>query len=359
MMTKVPNILIVESLPSEINILVGSLGTEYNLFIAKRGYDALKLLDLHEMDLLLIDVMLPDICGFDILRLTAKGFKKRFIPTIFLSDINDLDLKTQCFEMGAVDYISKPYHVLEVQARVKTHIKLQNANKLLNTRKNLLEEIVRNRTIEIDQTRDATVKAVSSLVETRDSSTSEHINRTQSFVTALAETLLKQGQYSEILKADYMRELNRAAPLHDIGKIGIPDSVLLKPGKLTEEEFEIIKKHPKIGYDALMSASADLGKNLFFEIACDISLYHHEKWNGTGYPGSLVGNDIPLSARIMALSDVYDALTSERIYKKAFSHLTAIELILEGRGEHFDPLIVDAFIQSEKLFEKIAFQLSH
>jgi len=352
------SILVVEDSPVNIAILVNALGDIFNIYIAKRGKDVLGMLQTKSIDLILLDINLPDIDGFEVLKLVKNEEDFETIPVMFLSSITDPIIKTKCFELGAVDYISKPYNIREVRERVNTHVKLREANQLLSRKKDVLEEMVRIRTKEVDLTRDAAIKAVSSLVETRDSNTAEHINRTQSFVLTLAEILRSSGKFTNILTKEYIRDFHRSSVLHDIGKIGIPDNVLLKPGKLTTEEFEIIKTHPKIGYDALKAASSELGDNSFFDIACDIALYHHEKWNGTGYPSQLKGENIPIAARIMALSDVYDALTSERVYKKAFSHEKAVDIIISEKGEHFDPDVVDAFIEVENLFKKIAFQLT-
>lgn len=350
------NILIVEDSPMNIDILMNILQEDYNIYVALNAEKALDIVHQRNIDIILLDIILPGMNGVDFFETLKKIKKMKEIPVIFLSNIDDPKVKTECYEAGAIDYITKPYNPLEIRERIKTRVRIMEANRILVNQKHILEEMVQVKTSEINKTRDAAMIAVSSLVETRDSDTGEHISRTQKFVLIIAETLKVMGKYTDILKEDYIIELERASTLHDIGKIGIPDNVLLKPGKLTDEEFEIIKRHPKIGYDALKKASKKLGDNLFFDIACDIALYHHEKWNGRGYPEGLEGNNIPLSARIMALSDVYDALTSERIYKKSFSHEKSKNIIIGDRGEHFDPDIIDAFIIAEKVFQKIVFQ---
>lgn len=356
MINRKANILVVEDSPMNIDILLNILKDDYTIYVAINSDRAFSILSKRAIDLILLDIVLPGMSGTEIMQSLQENKKYKSIPVIFLSSINDPKVKTECFEAGAIDYITKPYNSLEIKERIKTRIKLIEANQILSKQKNVLEEMIRLKTDEIIRTRDAAMIAVSSLVETRDSDTGEHINRTQKFVLVIAETLNILHKYPDILNEEYILELERASTLHDIGKIGIPDYVLLKPGKLTDEEFEIIKKHPRIGYNALKKASLELGDNLFFNIACDIALYHHEKWNGRGYPEGLSGDDIPLSARIMALSDVYDALTSERVYKKRFSHQKAMEIIKGDKGVHFDPNVVDAFLISEKLFEKTAFQ---
>ncbi|MGF1720568.1 HD domain-containing protein [Vibrio kyushuensis] len=207
---------------------------------------------------------------------------------------------------------------------------------------------------EVKTTRDVAILSLSALAESRDNETGAHILRTQEYMRALATELSKSARYQSLLTPSYIELLHKSAPLHDVGKVGVPDSVLLKPGKLTDDEFEIMKQHPEIGAKALSMAEQQLGSSSFLEIAKEISLSHHEKWDGSGYPNQLTGEDIPLSGRLMALADVYDALISKRVYKEAFSHEKARSIILEGKGIHFDPLIVDTFLAVEDQFLEIA-----
>ncbi|EGA70368.1 hypothetical protein VISI1226_22400 [Vibrio sinaloensis DSM 21326] len=207
---------------------------------------------------------------------------------------------------------------------------------------------------EVKTTRDVAIISLSALAESRDNETGAHILRTQEYIRALANHLSQFDHHKALLTPEYIELLYKSAPLHDVGKVGIPDNILLKPGKLTDEEFEIMKGHPEIGAKALSMAEKQLGSNSFLQLAKEIALTHHEKWNGTGYPNQLVGDEIPLSGRLMALADVYDALISERVYKKAFSHEKAKSIILEGNGTHFDPELVDAFVAIEDQFVAIA-----
>jgi response regulator RpfG family c-di-GMP phosphodiesterase len=207
---------------------------------------------------------------------------------------------------------------------------------------------------EVKTTRDVAIISLSALAESRDNETGAHILRTQEYVRALAQYLSQFEQHQTLLTDSYIELLYKSAPLHDVGKVGIPDQILLKPGKLTDDEFEIMKGHPEIGAKALSMAEQQLGSNSFLQLAKEISLTHHEKWDGNGYPNGLKGEEIPLSGRLMALADVYDALISERVYKKAFSHDKAKSIILEGNGQHFDPQIVDAFLAIEHEFVAIA-----
>jgi response regulator RpfG family c-di-GMP phosphodiesterase len=213
---------------------------------------------------------------------------------------------------------------------------------------------IRERTNELNFTRDVTILTLASLAETRDNETGAHILRTQRYVKALALHLRSHPRFAGVLDDETIDLLGKSAPLHDIGKVGIPDAILLKPGKLTDEEFAIMKGHAAIGAEALKVAELQLGSNSFLRLAREISLTHHEKWDGSGYPAGLRGDAIPISGRLMAVADVYDALISKRVYKAAFSHEKAIEILGEGRGRHFDPDIVDAVMAIEHLFREIA-----
>lgn len=219
---------------------------------------------------------------------------------------------------------------------------------------NQMIESLKVRTEELQITRDVTIMGLATLAETRDNETGAHILRTQRYVKALAEQLADKPRYRELLDEETIELLYKSAPLHDIGKVGVKDSILLKPGKLSVEEFEEMKLHPVYGRDALQKAGKDMGSSSFLLLAGEIAYTHHEKWDGSGYPEGLKGDDIPLAGRLMALADVYDALISKRVYKAAFAHTQASEIILNGRGSHFDPGVVDAFLAVENKFIEIA-----
>jgi response regulator RpfG family c-di-GMP phosphodiesterase len=219
---------------------------------------------------------------------------------------------------------------------------------------NEMLEALKNSFIEVQYTRDTAILGLSALAESRDNETGAHIIRTQQYVKALAVYLSETDKYRALLTPEYIELLYKSAPLHDVGKVGIPDNILLKPGKLSQEEFEIMKQHAQIGADALSSAESKLGDNSFLRLAKEIALTHHEKWDGSGYPAQLKGEEIPLSGRLMALGDVYDALISKRVYKPAFSHEKAKSIILEGNGLHFDPNVIEAFLAVEGQFKQIA-----
>lgn len=219
-------------------------------------------------------------------------------------------------------------------------------------------QTLQTRTEELGQLRDITILALASLAETRDNETGAHLRRTQQYVRVLAEQLKDHDRFKSVLDSSMIDLLYKTAPLHDAGKVGIPDAILLKPGPLSDEEFSIMKQHPLIGVEALRSAQAELGENSFLSVASEIMKTHHEKWDGSGYPDGLKGEEIPISGRLMALADVYDALTSERVYKAAFSHEKARDIIVDGKGKHFDPDVVDAFLKLEDRFQQIAIQFS-
>ncbi len=271
---------------------------------------------------------------------------------IFLTALTEVTNKTRGFQVGAVDYITKPFEILEVKARVKTHLSLTLARQALARQNEILEEQVKARTEELALTQDVTIQALASLAETRDNETGGHIRRTQNYVRILAERLRAAFALSD----RDIELLYKSAPLHDIGKVGIPDAILLKPDRLTDSEFETMKQHPTIGMQALGAAEQGLGEinSSFLRFAKEIAYGHHERWDGGGYPQGLTGTAIPVAARLMALADVYDALISRRCYKPPFPHAKAVNIITEGRGSHFDPMIVDAFVALAEDFRRIA-----
>ena len=256
-----------------------------------------------------------------------------------------------------MDYITKPIKQKVVLARIKTHIALQAAANFLEDKAQYLESEVARRSREIEAIQDVTILAMASLAETRDNETGNHIRRTQLYVFTLAEKLKTHPRFANFLTEHTIKLLFKSVPLHDIGKVGIPDRILLKPGKLTPEEFEIMKTHTTLGRDAIVTAERRLGVNVdFLTYAKEVACSHQEKWNGSGYPEGLAGDAIPISARLMAVGDVYDALISRRPYKEPMPHNQAVQLIIDGRGTHFDPDIVDAFIALQDDFLAISQQ---
>lgn len=352
-----PTILVVDDEPINIMVLSDLLKTDYRIIAAKNAMQALSRVNGDSPpDLILLDVMMPGMDGFDVCRALKSEPRTAAIPVIFVTAMNEEVDETKGLSVGAVDYISKPISPPIVTARVKNHLALKKAQDALNQQNEILEEKVKLRTQYLAKTQDVTIYAMATLAETRDNETGNHIRRTQYYVKALAEEIAGQGLYISELTPDNIELLYKSAPLHDIGKVGIPDSILLKPGKLTDDEFEIMKTHASLGAEAIIEAEKELGnqETSFLRYAREISACHHEKWNGRGYPLGLAGTDIPLSGRLMAVADVYDALISKRVYKPAFDHDKATEIIIEGRGVHFDPDIVDAFLRLEDRFKEIA-----
>jgi putative two-component system response regulator len=351
-----PRVLIVDDEPMNVKVLVDLLRPKYNLVVARDGLQALERLKAAPLpDLALIDVMMPGMSGLELCRKMRQDPIIGEVPVIFVSALDQVRDEAEGFAAGGVDYIAKPISPAIVHARVNTHIALRRATRELAERNQSLEETVLLRTRELARTQDLTILALASLVEARDNETGGHVLRTQRYVELLGEEMRRDPRYQGWLTMRAIELMAKAAQLHDIGKVGIPDYILHKPAKLTAEEYEIMKSHTTIGREALTIVAGENPRgNEFLRHAIEISGYHHEKWDGTGYPDRLEGEAIPLSARLMALADVYDALTCKRVYKPALSHEEAKAIIVEAQGKHFDPAVVDAFLRREREFADIA-----
>ena len=349
-------VLIVDDTPDNLTLLSGLLKDRYRVRIANGGARALAIAGTHPVpDLILLDVMMPEIDGYEVCRRLKADPVTADIPVIFLTARTQVEDEEKGFAAGAVDYITKPVSPPIVQARVATHLSLRHANRLLADRNAHLATLVDERTREIERMQDAIILAMASLAETRDNETGNHIRRTQRYVRVLAETLAADPRFAPALTPENIALLEKSAPLHDLGKVGVRDDVLLKPGRLTPEEFDHMKTHATIGRDVIESVERQTGTSSpFLSYAKQIAYSHHEKWDGSGYPEGLSGDAIPLPARLMAVADVYDALISERVYKKAMPHAEAIEIIRAGRGRHFDPDVIDAFETVADRFHAIA-----
>lgn len=357
-----PTLLLVDDEPANITVLMHLLKKDYRLTAARNGLEALERVKSQPMpDLVLLDIMMPGMDGYEVCQRLKADETTRDIPVIFITAMGEESDQTRGLALGAVDYITKPISTAIVLARVKTHLTLKLAREALANQNQILEERVKARTKELAMAKDTTILAMATLAETRDNETGNHIRRTQYYVKALAEELRKQSNFAPLLTDDYIEQLYKSAPLHDIGKVGIRDSILLKPGKLTEEEFEEMKNHTVYGRDAIIEAEKLQGNpdSSFLQIAREIAYGHHEKWDGSGYPNGLSGQEIPFSGRLMAVADVYDALISKRVYKPAFSHEKASDIIRKGRGGHFDPEVVDAFERINGEFHSIARKFSN
>jgi len=349
-------ILAVDNDTDYLNLLTGLLKDRYQLDVASSGECALALLEKgYSPDLILLDVAMPDIDGYEVCRRLKRSPLTREIPVIFLAARDNAD-ETYGLELGAVDYFTKPIKPSIFLARVATHLRVKVVEDLLRGENHLLEFEVERRTEEATTIQDVTIHALASLAETRDLETGNHLRRTQSYVQLLARNLRFHPRFIHYLNhANTLELVVKCAPLHDIGKVGIPDRILLKPGKYDPAELEAMKLHTTLGKEAIERAEKGIQITLpFLEIAKEITYCHHEKWDGSGYPQGLSGNAIPISARLMAVADVYDALISRRIYKPSMPHERAVVMICEDSERHFDPDIVDAFRSLQPEFEAIA-----
>ena len=350
-------VLVVDDTPDNIALISGLLKDLYRVKIANCGEKALRIARSETPpDLILLDIMMPERDGYEVCSRLQADAATREIPVIFLTAKTEERDETRGLDLGAMDYVTKPISPPILLARVRNHLELKSARDSLRERNSFLEGEVLIRTREVAAVQDATILAMASLAETRDNETGNHIRRTQLYLKLLAEKLRRHPRFRALLDCDRTIDLLfKSAPLHDIGKVGIPDAILLKPGRLEPWEFEIMKRHTTLGRDAIAVAERSLALELpFLKHAKEIAYSHQEKWDGSGYPQGLSGDEIPISARIMALADVYDALVSRRVYKQAFSHDTAVDIISAGKGNHFDPDMVDAFLDLSDEFMTIA-----
>ena len=354
--TERQTILIVDDTPDNIALLSALLKSRYKTKVAVSGERALHIAAMDPPpDLILLDIMMPVMDGYETCRRLKENPHTAAIPVIFLMAMHEVESEEQGLKLGAVDYLAKPISPPIMLARIETHLALGNARRRLEEHNAFLEATVQQRTREIIEVQDATIIAMASLAETRDSETGNHIRRTQHYVRALAQRLTPHPPSASFLSDETAELLFKSAPLHDIGKVGIPDRILLKPGRFTSEEFEIMKTHTTLGRDAILVAEQHLGvSNTFLRLAREIAYSHQEKWDGSGYPEGLAGDDIPIAARLMAVADVYDALISRRVYKPDMPHQQAMTIIMQGKGSHFDPDIADAFLDIANEFQTIA-----
>ncbi|MBP7393290.1 MAG: two-component system response regulator [Zoogloea sp.] len=352
-----PLILVVDDAPDSIEPIVACLHqADFRTRIATRGERALQLAAATPLpDLILLDVTMPDMDGYEVCRQLMNNPVTAGIPVIFLTIRNE-ELDEQLgFDAGAIDYITKPISPPLVLTRIRNHLNLKAASDFLRDRNSYLEQEVRRRTRELSLIQDATIVAMASLAETRDNETGNHIRRTQIYLRTLARHLQSHPRFSAELTDENIDLMYKSAPLHDIGKVAIPDRILLKPGELTPAEFEIMKTHTTLGREAISRAEALFGGiSSFLRFAKEIAYSHQEKWDGTGYPLGLSGERIPVAARLMAVADMYDSLITRRIYKTAHSHAQAIDILRAGRGTDFDPDIIDAFLALQDDFQAIA-----
>lgn len=340
-------VLLVDDAPENLRILSESLRDDYTIMFAKNGPDALRLARRQPPDLILLDVIMPGMDGYEVCRRLKEDAVTRDIPIMFITAQNEETDEATGLSLGAQDYVIKPFRASLVRNRVANQLRYKRYRDHLN-------DLVRERTRQLSLTQEATIIAMASLAEWRDTETGAHIRRTQNYVKALAKHMSGLPDYAAQLDADAIFWLYLSAPLHDVGKVAIADTILHKPGPLTDEEYEAMKAHTVHGWAVLSAADQMPGENSFLRVASDIAYCHHERWDGRGYPRGLKGEEIPLSARLMSLADVYDALRSKRVYKAPMPHPTAAAIIQDGSGSQFDPDVVKAFLAIQDKFEAIA-----
>lgn len=338
------DIMIVDDTPANLELLAGMLKQKgYRVRSAPNGKLALQSARNDPPDLILLDISMPDMNGFEVCAELKADKRMSHIPVIFLSALADVSDKVRAFAAGGVDYITKPFQFEEVQARVATHLNICRLKRQVDENNLMLVKKVESQIKEISESQLATIFALAKLSEARDDVTGSHLERVQAFCRLLAVQMSGLEKYAGLIDRIFIDTLFITSPLHDIGKVNIPDSIILKPGPLTQDEFAYIKLHPLVGAHTLESVRQYYPQNLFINMAIEVARSHHERWDGAGYPDGLAGEAIPLNARIMAVADVYDALRSERSYKRALSHEASVNIIFDGQGSQFDPGVVEAF----------------
>lgn len=349
-MSKEPKmqVMIIDDNLTNLNIARIALEQQYDVLLIPSGEKALKLFERVTPDLILLDVDMPGMNGFEVIKqIKQSSYLVRSVPIIFLTAMNDSGSEYEGLNLGAVDYITKPFSFPLLLKRIELHLQLQQYS-------HHLEKMVMEKTKVISQLQYSIVQVMSDMVERRDGSTGKHLMRTQNYLKVLFGEVKHQDIYHDELHDADENLYIHASLLHDIGKISIPDRILLKPGKLTDEEFEVMKSHTNLGEDAIRCAMAGVQETKFLEIAAAFAGSHHERWDGTGYPSALHGHDIPIEGRLMAIVDVYDALISERPYKRPYPHEMASSIIVKECGTHFDPLLIDVFKKVSGIFNTIA-----
>ncbi len=349
-------VLIVDDSPENIVVLSEVLQPHYRVRAANSGEKALRAaISEPRPDIVLLDVMMPVMDGYQVFEHLRSEPSTKDIPVIFVTALDSIESELHGLDVGAVDYITKPVVPSITLARVRNQLELKQARDLLSDHNHHLEVEVERRMQDNELIQTVGIRALAHLAEIRDPETGNHILRTQGYIRQLALGLRDHPRFRDTLTDRYIELLTRSAPLHDIGKVGIPDAVLQKPGPLTPAEWAIMKTHSRLGADAIELAERDAPRPVeFLGLAKEIARWHHEKWDGSGYPDGLVGDAIPVSARLMAVSDVFDALISQRVYKSPMSLAQARDVIVAGRGSHFDPDATDTFLQSIDRFVEIA-----
>lgn len=350
-----PKVLIVDDDPVMVAILGNMLGDDFKRVATTSGRKALKILEKNDElpDLILLDLIMKEVDGYEVAAFIRADQRLKDIPIVIISGLTDGKSIEKALEAGCTDYIRKPFEKKEVQARILKHISDYHQKIEIQKSNFDLESLIEKKAKEISDSQMATIFALAKLTESRDDDTGVHIVRVQEFCRLLLEKLMGTEKYKEVINHKYIDVVQKASVLHDIGKVAIEDRILLKPGKLTQEEFEKMKTHTTIGSETLREVYVEYPGNAFIEIGVEIARHHHERWDGDGYPDKLAETKIPLSARVVAIADMYDALRSKRVYKPHYSHDETCQIIKEDGGSHLDPFMVDVFLKHNAEFEAL------
>lgn len=338
-------IAVVDDSTTNLKFAEKALMADYKVVLLTSGKQLLRYLKKNRPDLILLDINMPEMDGYQTIQEVKALPQATHIPVIFLTASSDMDSEIRGLELGAVDFIVKPFAPRSMLTRICNHLELADY-------RHNLEGMVREKTRQIELVQDALVISLTDLVECRDGQTGGHSRRVAFYTELLLDALYRKHKFPDIINKNYIRQIKRGAVLHDIGKVGIADMALLKESRLSDQEMEYMRQHTTFGGAALEHAIEKIGTTTFLNHARDLALYHHEKWNGKGYPKGLAGTEIPLSARILSIADVYDALTSKRSYKEPFSHEKAVSIILNDSGTAFDPDIIEVFQEIENKFRR-------
>ncbi len=347
-------ILVVDDDKTNLILAQKILSPEYRIAACNSGMAALKYLEKNKPHLILLDISMPEMDGFEVLEKLRQDQRTEAIPIIFLTADGQSDTEVKCFQMGALDFVKKPFVPDILLSRVAKTIELDQYRHNLEDMVSEQAEKLMESTQRINRIQETVIVGMANLIESRDGSTGKHVKNTQMYVRMISEELQKRQLFTGQLTDSYIDDVCKAAPLHDVGKIKIPDAVLQKPGKLTPEEYDVIKLHTTYSRKIIQNIIGDVEDEHYVKIVEDIAMYHHERWDGTGYPTGLAGDRIPLAARIMAVADVFDALYEERCYKPPIRPIERImQIMSEGRGTQFDPVIIDVFVEMLPMLKEV------
>lgn len=350
-------VIMVDDNITNLNVVRNALIDKYDIFTVPSGKKLFQILERTTPDLILLDIDMPEMSGYEVIEKLKSMENTAHIPVIFLTAMIDTECELAGLSLGAVDYITKPFPAQLLEKRVEIHLLLESQKKTLKNYNDNLESLVKEKTQTVLELQNAVLMTVAELVEFRDDITGGHIERTTEYLKILVNALLEYSEYRDTVLSWDIDLLLLSAQLHDVGKIAIRDGVLLKPGRLTDEEFEEIKQHAAYGVSILKRIEQNTSNSAFLNQAKILAGSHHEKWDGSGYPSGLKGEQIPLQGRLMAIVDVYDALTNERPYKRAFTHEESVDIIRKESGKHFDPRLVEVFLRHNRQFKRIGAEL--